>query len=1256
MLLLPLLFLYQNDTRYQLLEAGIQQLISETTRATDFNTHFLQQAPPQLAALSRILSQKLMHPVSAEVSSAFNARIMQFDDGAWRNRRDHFDGTMQAGVFIPPSVTLDDTKKYFYLTVLDVLDLFGAATTSNPVFDNIWVLDHDRGEVIFDRSYPDFVYMMQPGTDYTDTPWIQLVSPQHNPERKARWTPALFDPVSQSWLVSLVYPLDIQGTWRATLGIDMNIDEVLVSLRSSQHKVRGEQNFLLDNADHFILAGPWQAELEKHSEAFALPEQETALTQMLHSDFAEQSTYLGTLQLNGEQYEVISRLIQPMGWRYLRLVPTDQILAPFHKQIKRATLILILFVISMLLIFDWITRKLIVIPLMQLVANVNAMRAGEAITPIQRDDELGQLNRALCEMHEEIEQDTHQLLESEKRYRQVVSSIHETLFQINEDKQWQFLSPAWRSLTGYDLRASLYRPVTEFFHISDRERIQRVMAALFEGHIHNWRGEIRLQHANYQAVWVTISMNKNDDDQQHYVLSGTIENQHYQHIADAMTRLVRELEQKVMTSYCNLESVLEWTTKELLTILDIALVWVKLCRDEQSQILAHSGELSAFLFENNRTWSGLHQADSPVMEAIHQHRVKRVSALDAVSENWKQRLEYEGIQDSLFIPFYLAGGHAQAVIGLHSTEKQTFDDRIEKLMTEFSISLRLICQMIEDQGLMRLHRTAVENVANAIMITDNQGRIEWVNDAFSKQTLYTLPEILGETPRILNSNLPESNTHLEAMWQTIKAGKVWSGEIINRRKDGALMSVYQTVTPLFDDIGSITHYISVSEDVTERNEQIKRIAFMATHDELTQLPNRTLLDDRLQQAIAHAQRQQSLVAVLFVDIDHFKYINDSLGHQVGDELLKTLAHRLTSALRQEDTVARFGGDEFVIILPEVDGVNSIKTITHHLLQEIKKPFHILEHELIITGSIGISLYPDDGHSADELIQNADSAMYQAKEQGRNTSQFFTTEINEKITRRLTLEKALRKAVENQEFILYYQPKVDLSTQSVVGVEALIRWERPQQGLVSPAEFIPLAEETGVILEIGHWVMECACRQMKDWQARFPKLKNISINVSARQFWQDNFLREVTDILERTRVDPHKIEFELTESLVMNDMEQAIAMMQALSKLGITLSIDDFGTGYSSLSYLQHLPVDILKIDRSFVQDLTEKHADSAIICSIMALAKNFNLQVVAEGIEHHFQHQALAQLGCQFGQGYLYSRPVHADEIETLLATQADHA
>jgi len=1246
------LLIYYQYSKQVLLDSTLLEIQAKTAKSIKNYQRYIQLASPNLKALSQLLNNEL-DKSEFNKTVPFDQRIMQFEDGAWRNISSTFNGQEQAGLFLPSDIKLTKQIKQFYTTAMDVFDSFGTSATSNQVFDNIWMQGHDRSKLIFDLSFPDFVYLMSNDTDYLSTPWMTLASPDTNPERTIKWTPALFDPVSESWMTSVIYPLDIRNEWRATLGIDIGLEKVFSLLDSDEGRYQNEQHFVVDKDGRLILAGPWQRELEEKPNSFKLDESEQELSELLlQISNAGVETHRPIL-FQGVEHQVIVSNILPMDWRSFRLIPTDEIYQPLQKKILKTSVLLLLMAGLLGLMINAAVRKLMVLPLLQMAEQARSYASGDKPTNviISSHDEVAELNSAFQSMHDELTKDSEQLLQSERRYRQVVTNINEAIIQIDKEHNWQFLSPVWKKLSAYDLQYSLHRPVNEFFHPADRDLISRILELLIDNKQQSWNGEVRLKRLDRRYIWVQLSLHISKEDTER-AISGTIENIHINHITRATNQLIRTAEQMVITSNCSVTTILEFLTKELREITDVPLVWVKICKDNEGQILSHAGEISDFLFENNTTWSGLHNDDSPVIASVCDHILVRVTAGSELPLEWQQRLENDGVKDSLFLPFYLAGGETHAVIGLHSQHVNIFDSEFQQVMTDFSAGLRLICQMAEDQNLMRLHRAAVEKTANAIMITDFYGKIEWVNDAFSRQTFFQASEVIGLKPNILNSNNEESKQYREEMWTTIKAGEVWSGEIVNRRKDGSFISVYQTITPLRDDVGEISHYVSVSEDVTERKENEKRIAFMATHDELTELPNRNLLNDRLQHAIAHTKRQQSKMAVLFIDIDHFKYINDSLGHQIGDQLLKSLVARLISELREEDTIARFGGDEFVVLLPEVNHLSDTKELANSLLNKIKEPYDIKGHELMITGSVGISIYPDDATTADDLIQHADAAMYLAKEQGRNNSQFYTPEINERIMRRLNLEKALRKAIELEQFVLYYQPKVDLTTNKIMGMEALIRWQHPEMGLVSPIEFIPLAEETGVILEIGDWVMLTACRQMKAWESDYPELKNMSINVSARQFWQEGFLDRVKDILDETEVTIDKIEFELTESVVMDDVGIAITTMEKLKELGIYLSIDDFGTGYSSLSYLQQFPVDILKIDRAFVNDLKSEESDSAIICSILALADNFNLRVVAEGIEEEYQQKALTSLGCHYGQGYYFSRPVSAKDMAEQLNEQ----
>lgn len=436
----------------------------------------------------------------------------------------------------------------------------------------------------------------------------------------------------------------------------------------------------------------------------------------------------------------------------------------------------------------------------------------------------------------------------------------------------------------------------------------------------------------------------------------------------------------------------------------------------------------------------------------------------------------------------------------------------------------------------------------------------------------------------------------------------------------------------------------------EQLEESKRLQrHLAYHDALTILPNRHLLHDRLQQALAQSKRSGKLAALLFLDLDGFKRINDTLGHGIGDLLLKSVAKRLKTTVRQVDTVARLGGDEFTIVLLEINHAQDAKDVAQKILKVISQPYKIEEHELFVTASVGISIYPDDGSDIESLIRKADIAMYRAKGQGKNNYQVYNLSMDAKFFERLTLENSLRKAVENEELVAYYQPQVDLRTGEITGVEALVRWQHQKFGLVPPDKFIPLAEETGVILEIDEWMMKTACRQIKNWEREGIANIRVAVNLSTRQFRQKNLTEKVAQILNDSAVQPKNLCLEITENEVMHNIETTVEILQALKKMGVLLSLDDFGTGYSSLSYLKRFPIDILKIDRTFVNGIPSDRDDTAISTAIVVLAHSMELQVIAEGVEEPEQIAFLQSLRCDEIQGFYFSRPLNAETVTDLL-------
>lgn len=682
--------------------------------------------------------------------------------------------------------------------------------------------------------------------------------------------------------------------------------------------------------------------------------------------------------------------------------------------------------------------------------------------------------------------------------------------------------------------------------------------------------------------------------------------------------------------------------------------WIGLISNNLVKPQAHAGDEAGYLTEIEVRVDDTYLSRGPVGKAAKTNQVQCINEL-SLSEDfapWLVATESSGFEAIAAVPLNL-NNKTVGIYAIYSTQKNVFDDKMMSLLASLGRDISAAMERLQERKNQeyaehKIHQLSqvVEQNSHAILITDTNFKIEYANRAFTVLTGYLLQELVGKTPAILRSQY-EANETYRKIGRTLRSGQRWSGQVRHQRKDGSLYWALQTITPIKSDTGDVTHYVSTSEDNTELHDAQETIEQLAFYDPLTNLPNRRLLSDRLQQAIDHAQRSpDEMVAVMVFDLDNFKTVNDSLGHNYGDELLRQVATIFQSQIRKEDTVSRQGGDEFTIILSGMKDTRKVVDIATGILSKLSEPINISGHQVVIGSSIGIAMYPADAEDREGLLRNADLAMYHAKDEGKNNFQFFMPAMNKQAHQRLVLENKLRHAIEQKHFQLFYQPQMDLDTGEIIGTEALIRWIDPEQGMMSPADFIPLAEDTGLIGQIGDWVIETACRDMKALHEQGFPLVKVAVNVSAFQFRHGKHLTEVIrNALDKYEYPADLFSLELTESILIDDINETLSVLNSMRELGIVLAIDDFGTGYSSLSYLKQFPIDILKIDQSFIRDIITDTSDRAIVSAIIAMAKQLGIAVLAEGVEE-LQHQVfLKAQGCDYVQGYLYCKPIPADEL-----------
>ncbi len=635
---------------------------------------------------------------------------------------------------------------------------------------------------------------------------------------------------------------------------------------------------------------------------------------------------------------------------------------------------------------------------------------------------------------------------------------------------------------------------------------------------------------------------------------------------------------------------------------------------------------------------------------IYQQKVQYVSNT-FTDERWQdiRHLAYEfDVRSCWSIPIFSAENKVIGTFALSSFEHREPGQFHRMLLEIGSAIIGIVLNRNKSQESLRQFEKVFEGSEQGIMVTDVRQVILSVNPAFTKMQGFTLDDIKGKTPKVLSSGLHDAGFYRN-LWESVTNFGHWRGEIWNRRKNGEVFPEWLSITEVKNTAGEVTHYVGTFSDISDLKSAQKEIQYLSSHDALTGLPDITLFRDRLENAISMAATANSNIGVLALNLDNFKFLNDSLGYASGDKLLRLFAERLKACLRETDSICRHGGDEFIILLNNMHDDESISYIVDTLLNEISSPFAFAGNNISTSCSVGVAVYPTDGNDFEKLFGRARKAMSQAKEEGRNTARFFTEKLNTDSLHYLNIAYGLREALAHHQFELHYQPQINLSSAQVIGAEALIRWRHPHNGMQPPAQFIAIAEQTGLIVEIGEWVIEEACRQAMEWQKNGLPPLSIAVNVSAVQFRRGNLDKVIIKALERTGLEPRLLELELTESILLEDIDHLLAQLDVLKQLGVKLAIDDFGTGYSSLAYLKRFNIDRLKIDQSFVRDINTDPNDAAIVRAIVQMAHTLNLEVIAEGVEDEAMLKHLRESGCDEVQGYLFSKPLPAHAFEAFI-------
>jgi diguanylate cyclase (GGDEF)-like protein/PAS domain S-box-containing protein len=1213
---IPASMLVYNYTQSKILANELAELIKLSRHESSLISERLFEGKPKLAGLARLLQKELSAPSKPNEIQSFYDEMELNADGVWRNRQLGFDGNIEAGVFLPPNPNDSDQQKIIHMRIKHVMDYFGSAATKR--FENVWYLSPDRSEIIFDTTFPNFAFDQQADNDYTSTPWVTYTSPDVNPSRQFIFTPALYDPVPKVWMVSALYPLYLGDKWIGSLGEDMQLSNVLGTILGEQQKYQGAQQFLVDQDGHFILAGDWQSTLETMTDAsqFEITD-EPELQKILGSTVSDEPTILSdNVVISGKKYVALGMTIAPVGWHYYKLVSVDEILQPTRQLfLGLIALIFLVSVMSGLLISIAVNRN-IVQRIMHLADALRLYESGiksNLAVTLTGNDEIALAAKEFDVMAERIDQNlveiktaTASLKESEERWKFALEGAGDGVWDWNVKTGEALFSKRWKQMLGYeeDEFPNLASAWEDHLYPEDKATVLSCLEDYFSNSLQSYSVEFRMRCKDGSWKWI--------------LARGMIISRDKALAPERMIGTHTDISQQK-----NIENQLRQNSNQQRFMLENSPTAVSIATENGRKVLFAN---KAYTDLVNLIPSDVIGAD-PQSYYVNQNDYRDILASIAQGKSIKNKL----------VELAISSGEIKWALASYLTIE--YENQSAVLGWFYDVTNRL-----QAEESLRLHASVFDNAWEGIVITDAQNSIISINAAFSHITGYQLDDVVGKNPKVLSSGQQDKQFY-QQMWQSIKKIGHWRGEVWNRKQNGELYAEMLAISSVKDEQENITHYVGIFADITDMKNTEKRLQNMAHYDQLTSLPNRVLLADRLSQNLAQAKRSHQLLAVCFLDLDGFKAVNDKNGHDVGDKLLVEVAKRLANEVRTGDTVSRFGGDEFVILLTNVTDMDELESAIARVNGIIAQPINIAEVQFNISTSIGVTVFPSDNSDVDTLLRHADLAMYEAKQAGRNRFKLFDARLNSELHRHHQQVERIRLALTNNEFCLFYQPKVNLRTGKVVGMEALIRWQHPERGLLGPFEFLPMVESNDLIVKIGDWVIKEALAQILSWQHAGKKIP-VSVNIAAKQIEDSQFIEKLDYVLGLyPEVGSELLELEILETSALETVQTAHIVMKAGKKLGVSFALDDFGTGYSSLSYLKQLPAKTLKIDQTFIRDMLVDMEDQAIVEGIIKLAKVFKRKVIAEGVETDAHGAKLLELGCEVVQGYGIAKPMPAEAV-----------